>query len=980
VGRGTWAAVAVLVLGACKLDLTGAACTDDDNCPVNQYCSILADQELGACVAGVNPVDAGTDFVIQHDRSLLLPLGGTAEAWALLVPAEGGVDAGQEVGLPLAQWGADNPSIVSISPATDGGSRIELLALATGQTNLTATYRVTVHKTLFASVSVVVSNAQLQSMVVTPDRPLYAPGTVGASAATGFFSDGTHADLTSLVEWSSDTPAVVAVSNASGNWGRLTAAAQGTASISASYQDLEASSIVGVSTAKLLSLSLAPVVARGVVNGQLQLEATGLFSDGTVQPMTRSVQWSLDDPQFGYFGAGGSGSVTLLAAGLAEVQAVSGATRAREPLEIGPANPVQLEISPWWPDPLGLGTSLQLQAWATTDDGIISTAAPAWSSSTPSVVISASGLLQGGNGAVPGLDGGVGTVLARASGLEASASAEVTGAPSVSLNIWPPQPVVPLGLEVPLQLERGYADGTIQDMSVLAGWRASDAGAVDVDTGDRGGTVRARQPGSATLQALLPGRTVSVEVRTPEGNPTLLEIVPPILAVPRGNRAHLAAVAHWPDGTLVEVTSAAAWTPLPQGLAVAGNGPAAGTLLGLDAGVVRVQAAFGGAMAEAAVTFEPDAGTLELWPSAPNLAIGTALPIAVTLLSASGDSSDVTQDVVWTSSDPALALVTNAPGSTPQLVGRDAGQVQLLGRVDGLELRTSAGVTGAGLASLEVQGPSTLVTWAPTAFRAVGHFTDGSLQDLTRWVSWSSSRPGHLRMLGTGPQRGVAVGLLPGAVEVRLRPRGGTMVPGSVQVDGSELSSLTIQASPVVAGTQEQVHATGHAADGATADVTGTVEWSSSDPAVATVSSLIRPGWLKALAPGTVVLQARLGTITGGTPLTVSGRALASLAISAPALLALGQTGMASAVATLTGGGGTQTISEDVVWSSDDPAVVAVSNARGGRGTLLGLAPGTVTLTARARVQGSPALVATANVKVQGAGAGSGRSPQSYRR
>lgn len=977
-GRATWATVALLALGGCRLDLTGAACIDDDNCPVNQYCQILPVQDVGSCVAGTNPAGPGSTFVIGADRSLLLPLGGTAQAWALLVPPGAGPDGGENV-TPSAAWGTDNPSVLSVSPPTDGGFQVDLVALATGQTNLTATYRVTVNKTIFASVPVVVSNAELQSMVVTPDRPLYAPGTVGASAATGFFSDGTHADLTSLVEWSSDAPAVVDVSNASGNWGRLTAGIHGTASISASYQDLEASSIVGVSTAKLLSLSLAPIVARGMVNGQLQLEATGLFSDGSVQPMTRSVQWSLDDPQLGYFGAGGSGRVTLLAPGLAEVQAVFGATRAREPLEIGPANPVQLEISPWWPDPLGLGTSLQLQAWATTDQGIVSTTAPAWSSSTPSVPISASGLLQAGNGAVPGFDGGVGTVLARASGLEATASAEVTAALPVSLGIWPPNPVVPLGLEVPLRLERGYADGTIQDMSVLAGWRAADAGTVDVDTGDRGGTVRARQPGSATLQALLPGRSVYVDVRTPEGSPTLLEIVPPILAVPRGNRAHLAAVAHWPDGTLVEVTSAAAWTPAPEGLAIAGNGPAAGTLLGLDAGVVRVQAFFGGAVAEAAVTFEPDAGTLELWPPGPSLAIDTALPVAVTLLSASGDSSDVTRDAVWTSSAPELALVTNAPASPPQLIGRDAGQVDLLGRVDGLELRTSAQVTGAGLASLELQAPSTLVTWAPTAFRAVGHFTDGSFQDLTRWVSWSSSRPSHLRVLGTGPQRGAAVALLPGAVDVHLRPRGGTMVASSLQIDGSELSSLTVQASPVVVGTQEQVQATGHAADGTTADVTGTVEWSSSDPAVATVSSLIRPGWLNALAPGTVVLQARLGTITGSTSLTVGGHALASLAISAPAVLALGQAGTASAVATLTGGG-SQTVSEDVVWSSGDSGVVAVSNARGTRGALLGLAPGTVTLRARARVPGSPALVATATVKVQGAGAGSGRTPQSSRR
>jgi hypothetical protein len=65
--------------------------------------------------------------------------------------------------------------------------------------------------------------------------------------------------------------------------------------------------------------------------------------------------------------------------------------------------------------------------------------------------------------------------------------------------------------------------------------------------------------------------------------------------------------------------------------------------------------------------------------------------------------------------------------------------------------------------------------------------------------------------------------------------------------------------------------------------------------------------------------------------------------------------------------GGTQTISEDVVWSSDSPQILAVSNARGTRGALFGLAPGSATLSARARVQGSPGLAATARVTVQGA-------------
>jgi hypothetical protein len=963
VGRAPWAAVALLALGACRFDLTGAACTDDNYCPVNQYCRILPEEPQGQCVAGTNPALPDSTFLIGADRSLLLPLGGTAQAWALLAPPDAGPDAGENV-TPSAAWRAEIPSILSVSPPTDGGFQVDLLALSTGQTNLIATYRVTVNKTIFASVPVVVSNAELRSMVVTPDRPLYAARTVGTCAATGFFSDGTHADLTSLVEWSSDAPAVMAVSNASGNWGRLTAGTPGTASISASYQSLEASSFVGVSSAQLLSLSLAPLIARGVVNGQLQFEATGLLSDGTVQAMTRSVQWNLDDNRLGFFGAGDDGRVTLLAPGRAEVQAVFGAIRAQEPLEIGPAILAQLEISPWWPDPLGLGTTLQLQAWGTTDGGIVSAAEAAWSSSTPLLPVSASGLLQGVGG--PGFDGGTGTIVAQASGLGGSASAEITAKPPVFLGLWPPLPVVPLGLEVPLRLELEYADGTVQDMSVLAGWRAADAGTLDVDTGDRGGTVRARQAGSATLQAVLPGRAAYSEVRTPPGNPALLEVVPPILAVPRGNRAHLAAVAHWPDGTLVDVSSAAAWTPLPPQLAIVGNGPAAGTVLGLDAGVVRVRALFGGATAESSVTFEPDAGTLELWPPAPTIARGTALPIRVTLLSASGDSLDVTQDVVWTSSDPTLGLVTNAPGSPPELLGRDAGQVDLLGRLEALKLQTTAQVTSAGLLSLELDGPSTMVRWAPVALRAIGHFTDGSLQDLTRWLSWSSSRPSRLRVLGTGPQRGAAVALLAGTADVRVRPRGGPSTsPLSIQVDGTDLSSVSIETSPVVAGTQAQLHATGRGADGAMADVTGVVEWSSSDPGLAVVSSLVRPGWLHARAPGTVTLQARLGAITGSTSLTIGGATLASLAISAPTVLTRGQTTSASAVATLSGGG-TQTVSEDVVWSSDAPQVVAVSNSRGARGTLLGLGPGTATLRARARVQGSPALMATAAVSVQG--------------
>src|SRR5262249_29999527 len=205
----------------------------------------------------------------------------------------------------------------------------------------------------------------------------------GAASATGFFTDGTHADLTSLVQWSSDAPAVMSVSNASGNWGRLGALVPGQARLLASYQKLGGDAGVTVTSATLAALSISPLHPRGSAGTVLQLEATGLFSDGTVQSMTRSVGWSVDSPSVGYFGPGTPGSLTLLSPGTGTVQAVVGSVRATAQLDVGNAVPVQLEIDPPWPDPLALGTIMQLAAWSTDSAGMVASPLVLWHSADP---------------------------------------------------------------------------------------------------------------------------------------------------------------------------------------------------------------------------------------------------------------------------------------------------------------------------------------------------------------------------------------------------------------------------------------------------------------------------------------------------------------------------------------------------------------------------------------------------------------------
>jgi hypothetical protein len=74
-----------------------------------------------------------------------------------------------------------------------------------------------------------VTNATLTSIVITPVDPTAVKGTDVQFTATGHYSDGTTADLTKLVTWSSSIPATVNINNQ----GLATAHKTGTVTISA---------------------------------------------------------------------------------------------------------------------------------------------------------------------------------------------------------------------------------------------------------------------------------------------------------------------------------------------------------------------------------------------------------------------------------------------------------------------------------------------------------------------------------------------------------------------------------------------------------------------------------------------------------------------------------------------------------------------------------------------------------------------------
>ena len=93
--------------------------------------------------------------------------------------------------------------------------------------------------------------------------------------ATGIFKDGSREDLTSVVQWSSSHPSMVAVDQT----GKAVAKQSGTADITAMIGAIAASAKLTIPPAAIVSITIVPP-SSSVGKGQaIQLAASGTFTE-----------------------------------------------------------------------------------------------------------------------------------------------------------------------------------------------------------------------------------------------------------------------------------------------------------------------------------------------------------------------------------------------------------------------------------------------------------------------------------------------------------------------------------------------------------------------------------------------------------------------------------------------------------------------------------------------------------------------------
>jgi uncharacterized protein YjdB len=241
---------------------------------------------------------------------------------------------------------------------------------------------------------------------------------------------------------------------------------------------------------------------------------------------------------------------------------------------------------------------------------------------------------------------------------------------------------------------------------------------------------------------------------------------------------------------------------------------------------------------------------------------------------------------------------------------------------------------------------------AAQQFTATGTYSDGSTQNLTGAVSWSSSNTSVATVTGSGVASGVGVG-----ASTIQAASGSVTGSTTLTVTVPALSSITVTpTNPSIAkGTTQPFTATGTYSDGSTQNLTGTVIWSSSNLAVATITSA---GVASGVATGTSTIQAVSGSVIGSTTLTVTAVLSSIVVTPANPSIAKGATQQFTAAGTFSDGS-TQNLTSTATWSSSNTAVATINSA----GLVSGVSAGASTIQATSgSVSGSTTLNVTAAV------------------
>ena len=693
----------------------------------------------------------------------------------------------------------------------------------------------------------------LKSIQITLVQASVAAGLTDQFTATGEYSDGSSQNLTGTATLTSSDTSVATVSNS----GVVATKAQGTATIAATLSGVSGSVTLTVSAPVIASLSLSSVgaaIARGTT---VQFSAMGTLTNGTTENATGLVTWTSSNPSVVNINVNGAPGLAMgLTAGTSTITATAGSVSQSAVMTVTSATLTSISVTPMSPS-IPLGTVQEFAASGTFSDNSAQniTASVTWSSSNTSVAsITVSGLATA-------KDIGTVTITATSGPISGAATATVNAADLSTIAILPASSTIAQNTSQQFSATGTFTDGSTHNLTADVTWSSSNTAVVSI--GSSTGLAKGLTPGSTTITATLSGVSGTTTFDVTDATITAISVSPSGRTIPTSTQLAFTATGTFSDSSTQVVTTDATWAS--SDTAVATVGPE-GQATAVAPGSTNVSATFGGITGSASLTVSSvTLKSIAVAPTAAVLAPASVLSYNATGTFSDGSTANITNAVTWSSSASNVASI----GSYGQVTGQSAGTATITARQGSVSGTAALVVASSALSSIQVTpGTATVAEQTATQFNAIGIFQDGSSQNLTSSVSWTSSPASVATISNASPTKGFATGVASGTAIITAL-FAGLSSNASLTVTDATLTSISVTpASPTIAqGSSQQFTATGTFSDGTTEILTAQVTWSSSDVGVATISA---NGTASTVGSGTTTIKAAMKGVSGTTTLSVN--------------------------------------------------------------------------------------------------------------
>ncbi|MGN4932764.1 beta strand repeat-containing protein [Aeromonas rivipollensis] len=493
-------------------------------------------------------------------------------------------------------------------------------------------------------------------------------------------------------------------------------------------------------------------------------------------------------------------------------------------------------------------------------------------------------------------------------------------------------PSTPLGISTQYLAIATYSDNSTADITDVASWISADS---SIATIDEKGLVRTLKVSSIGISASYQGVTSNISTLTiTDAIATKVSIIPPTTKLAKGLTLQLQAIATLSDDTTKDVSTQANWqSSNPTVLSIDDQGKATA----IAAGDATVTATVQGVTGQTTVSaVDLTVSQLQIIPATVQLAIGTTTRLTAIATFADQSTQDVSSQVGWLSSNTAVATVD----STGLVTGVAAGSTTLSASLLGVTASTSIQVNNTSVSALQViPAVTTIALGTKSQLQAIATFADGSTQDVSSQVQWSSNDPFIASVDSLGLVTGSGIGQATVTATLGAISRSATLTVTNAIATALQIIPPT---ASLPKGAKLQFQAIATFSDNSSQDVTNQVNWNSSDISVATIDL---NGKATAFSEGGSDISANFLGVTSNTVLlVVTNATVSSIQVvlnGGSGNLAKGSSVQFNAQAVLSDGS-TLDVSSQAAWFSSDQTKVTIN----AQGLATGVAVGTSTISA----------------------------------